>query len=135
MNWGIVAMVTKVAFREFWRSPEAVFWTYGFPLLMTVVLGFAFQPSDPTPIPIAVVLPLRSLFFRRSSLWQCAAAGFLAWMVPKVGSFLAIAAGQPTDGVASASFVDVAVAMLMVPVLARLLRVVPPLSLFMERGE
>ena len=29
--------------REFWRQPEAVFWTYGFPLLMTVALGIAFR--------------------------------------------------------------------------------------------
>jgi ABC-2 type transport system permease protein len=55
VNWGIVAAVARVAFREFWRSPEAVFWTYGFPLLMTVVLGFAFQPAAPEPIPVAVV--------------------------------------------------------------------------------
>ncbi|MGE3175544.1 MAG: ABC transporter permease [Planctomycetota bacterium] len=47
--------VARVAFREFWRAPEAVFWTYGFPLLMTVVLGFAFQPQEPEPIPVAVV--------------------------------------------------------------------------------
>jgi len=44
-----------MAFSEFWRAPEAVFWTYGFPLLMTLVLGFAFQPSDPPPIQVAVV--------------------------------------------------------------------------------
>ncbi|MEC7583755.1 MAG: ABC transporter permease [Planctomycetota bacterium] len=50
-----VLAVARTAFSEFWRAPEAVFWTYGFPLLMTVVLGFAFQPSDPTPIPVAVV--------------------------------------------------------------------------------
>ncbi|HZU35473.1 MAG TPA: ABC transporter permease [Gemmataceae bacterium] len=29
--------------REFWRQPEAIFWTYGFPLLMTVALGIAFR--------------------------------------------------------------------------------------------
>jgi ABC transporter DrrB family efflux protein len=29
--------------REFWRRPEAVFWVYGFPLLMTVILGIAFR--------------------------------------------------------------------------------------------
>lgn len=66
MNRRIVAAVAKVSFREFWRSPEALFWTYGFPLLMTVVLGFAFQPKDPEPVPVAVVAaegsePLRAL--------------------------------------------------------------------------
>src|SRR5947209_10243876 len=29
--------------REFWREPEAVFWVYGFPVVMTVVLGIAFR--------------------------------------------------------------------------------------------
>jgi ABC-type multidrug transport system permease subunit len=29
--------------REFYREPEAVFWVYGFPLLMTVALGVAFR--------------------------------------------------------------------------------------------
>src|SRR4051812_30645756 len=29
--------------REFWREPEAVFWVYGFPVLMTVALGIAFR--------------------------------------------------------------------------------------------
>lgn len=29
--------------REFFREPEAVFWGYGFPLLMAVALGFAFR--------------------------------------------------------------------------------------------
>jgi ABC-type multidrug transport system permease subunit len=29
--------------REFYREPEAVFWSYGFPLLMATALGFAFR--------------------------------------------------------------------------------------------
>lgn len=30
-------------FREFTRTPEAVFWVYGFPLIMTIGLGIAFR--------------------------------------------------------------------------------------------
>src|SRR5580700_2686001 len=30
-------------FREFYREPAAVFWVYGFPLLMAVALGVAFR--------------------------------------------------------------------------------------------
>lgn len=55
MNARLVLAVARTAFREFWRTPEAVFWTYGFPLLMTVVLGFAFQPGEPAPVPVAVI--------------------------------------------------------------------------------
>ena len=29
--------------KEFYREPEALFWVYGFPLLLAVVLGVAFQ--------------------------------------------------------------------------------------------
>lgn len=55
MRANVVWAVAMVTFREFWRSPEAVFWTYGFPLLMAVVLGFAFQPGALPPVPIALV--------------------------------------------------------------------------------
>jgi len=34
--------------REFIREPEAVFWVYGFPILMTVALGIAFR-ENPEP--------------------------------------------------------------------------------------
>src|SRR5690606_21533672 len=55
MSWRVVKQVARTAFVEFWRSPAAVFWTYGFPLMMALVLGFAFQPSAPKPVPVAVV--------------------------------------------------------------------------------
>jgi ABC-type multidrug transport system permease subunit len=34
--------------REFYRQPEAIFWVYGFPILMVVALGLAFRnkPAD-----------------------------------------------------------------------------------------
>jgi ABC-type multidrug transport system permease subunit len=35
--------------REFYREPEAVFWVYGFPLILAVVLGLAFSGSEPQP--------------------------------------------------------------------------------------
>jgi ABC-2 type transport system permease protein len=55
MRWRVVKEVARTAFVEFWRSPAAVFWTYGFPLMMALVLGFAFQPSAPPPVPVAIV--------------------------------------------------------------------------------
>ena len=55
MRWRVVRAVAKQAFLEFWRSPQAVFWTYGFPLMMAVVLGFAFQAGEPEPVSIGVV--------------------------------------------------------------------------------
>ncbi|MBL9079127.1 MAG: ABC transporter permease [Planctomycetes bacterium] len=55
MNLRIVRAIAAVTLREFWRSPDAVFWTYGFPLLMAVVLGYAFHGQAPEPLPVAVV--------------------------------------------------------------------------------
>jgi len=55
VRWRVVKAVAWQAFLEFWRSPAAVFWTYGFPLMMAVVLGFAFQSGEPEPVPVGVV--------------------------------------------------------------------------------
>ena len=41
--------------REFLREPEALFWVFLFPVLLTVVLGFAFRDKPPDRIPIGVV--------------------------------------------------------------------------------
>jgi ABC-type multidrug transport system permease subunit len=38
----VVRRLARTALSEFLRTPEAVFWTYGFPVLMAVVLGIAF---------------------------------------------------------------------------------------------
>lgn len=42
MNSPIVQL-TLARLREFFREPEAVFWVYGFPILMAVLLGIAFR--------------------------------------------------------------------------------------------
>src|SRR6266404_3398803 len=36
-------------FREFYREPEAIFWVYGFPILLAVGLGIAFSGKEPEP--------------------------------------------------------------------------------------
>jgi ABC-type multidrug transport system permease subunit len=55
--------------RQFFREPEAIFWTYGFPVLMVVGLGIAFRtkPADriavgveESPAAIAVIEHLES---------------------------------------------------------------------------
>jgi len=42
-------------FKEFIREPDAVFWVFAFPLLLTVALGFAFREKPPDRIPVGVV--------------------------------------------------------------------------------
>ena len=40
--------------RQFYREPEALFWTYGFPILLTAGLGIAFRNRPPDMIDVAV---------------------------------------------------------------------------------
>jgi ABC-type multidrug transport system permease subunit len=43
-----LAQLMMARLREFYREPEAIFWVYGFPILMVVALGIAFRnkPAD-----------------------------------------------------------------------------------------
>ena len=40
--------LTLMRFREFTREPEAIFWAFAFPILLTAGLGIAFrnQPAE-----------------------------------------------------------------------------------------
>lgn len=41
-------------FRLFYREPGAMFWTFGFPLVLSLVLGIAFRNREPEPVVVAV---------------------------------------------------------------------------------
>src|SRR6266852_1455479 len=47
--------LTSVRTKEFLRETEALFWVFGFPLLLALALGFAFRSKPPDRIPIGVV--------------------------------------------------------------------------------
>jgi ABC-2 type transport system permease protein len=47
--------LTKIRFLEFWREPEAVFWTLFFPILLATGLGVAFRNRAPDVIKVAIV--------------------------------------------------------------------------------
>ena len=50
-----LVQLTLVRFREFARQPEAVFWTFVFPILLAVGLGLAFRSRAPEQSKVAVV--------------------------------------------------------------------------------
>src|SRR6476469_4230910 len=50
-----MAQLTLVRFREFIREPEAVFWTFIFPILLAAGLGIAFRQRGPDKVQIGVV--------------------------------------------------------------------------------
>jgi ABC-2 type transport system permease protein len=50
-----MVQLTLVRFREFIREPEAVFWTFIFPILLAAGLGIAFRQRGPDKVQVAVV--------------------------------------------------------------------------------
>jgi len=49
-----LGQLVATRFRLFFREPSAVFWTFGFPLLLSVALGIAFRNRPPQPVVVAV---------------------------------------------------------------------------------
>jgi ABC-2 type transport system permease protein len=47
--------LTKARMKEFLREPEAVFWVFLFPIVLSVALGLAFREKPPDKIPVGVV--------------------------------------------------------------------------------
>ena len=56
--------LTLARLRLFFREPGAVFWTFGFPLVLSVALGVAFRNRPPEPVNIGILgeapAPLRA---------------------------------------------------------------------------
>ncbi len=50
-----LAQLVLARLREFYREPEAVFWVYGFPILMVVLLGIAFRNKPIEKVSVDVV--------------------------------------------------------------------------------
>jgi ABC-2 type transport system permease protein len=50
-----LAELTIARVKEFLREPEAIFWVFAFPLLLTMALGYAFREKPPDKIPVGVV--------------------------------------------------------------------------------
>jgi len=40
--------------RQFYREPEAVFWVYGFPIMLTILLGIAFRNKPVERVPVDI---------------------------------------------------------------------------------
>jgi ABC-2 type transport system permease protein len=48
-RWYPLSQMVLSRVREFYREPEAIFWVYGFPVLLAIVLGLAFSGGAPEP--------------------------------------------------------------------------------------
>jgi ABC-type multidrug transport system permease subunit len=51
---GPLWQLTLARWRSFFREPSAIFWTFGFPLVLAVALGIAFRNRPPDPVDVAV---------------------------------------------------------------------------------
>ncbi len=52
---GALWLLTLARVRLFYREPSTLFWTFIFPVLLTVALGIAFRSRPPEPVAIGVV--------------------------------------------------------------------------------
>ena len=52
---GPLSELTLARIRELTREPEAVFWVFVFPILLTAILGLAFRSRPPDALPVAIV--------------------------------------------------------------------------------
>jgi hypothetical protein len=84
-------------------------------------------------VPVAVLLPLRSVFSRGSVLWPCLASGFLAFVMPRLSGLLFRLTGDGGPALPMTGF-EIFIAMCAIPVFTLALRSLPPLSLFQEDG-
>src|SRR6478672_8618081 len=50
----LVQLIT-VRFKEYTREPEALFWSFGFPILLAIGLGIAFRSKPADVVHVAVV--------------------------------------------------------------------------------
>ena len=51
----VLREIATMTLRDFTRTPEAVFWSYGFPLIMALVLGFAFSRGEVPRVDVGIV--------------------------------------------------------------------------------
>lgn len=52
-----IRQIALMRLRLFYREPGAMFWTFGFPLVLSFVLGIAFRNRGPEPVVVAVEAP------------------------------------------------------------------------------
>jgi ABC-2 type transport system permease protein len=50
-----LVQLTLTRMREFYREPEAIFWVFGFPIVLAFALGIAFRNRGPGELRVAVV--------------------------------------------------------------------------------
>ncbi|HEY4234023.1 MAG TPA: ABC transporter permease [Lacipirellulaceae bacterium] len=94
--------------REFLREPEALFWVYGFPILMTVALGIAFRNQRVEKIVVDVVDGPAAATTRDALAGATTSERFQAEILPEEQARLGLRTGR-TDLVVVAAADDGAI--------------------------
>ncbi|MEO6595725.1 MAG: hypothetical protein ABIP94_13320 [Planctomycetota bacterium] len=125
--------VLACIFLAFFAERRALPW-----LLLGIAIGRALVDEASLPVqilvlgvPVAVLVPLRGLFFGQRWLWQAVAAALCAVAIPKLAGLCGRLFDQPS---ASAQLDGMAVvwAALLLPPLLLLVRRLPPFAAFEE---
>ncbi|MCK5940928.1 MAG: hypothetical protein KAI24_03070 [Planctomycetes bacterium] len=110
-------------------------------LLLAVAIGRALVDQASLPVhllvlgvPVALLLPLRSLFVAQRWLWQAVAAALLAIAIPKLSGLCGAVFDQPSTGSTLDGWRVVWAALLLPPLLSAL-RLLPPFRAFVEASE
>ena len=100
-----LAQLTLVRFREFLREPEAVFWTFAFPIILALGLGVAFRNKPADVIAVAVVTgtpsgdSLNAHLARAAGLKVQAMSDSAAERALRTGDVAFVAAPKPAGGI------------------------------------
>jgi ABC-type multidrug transport system permease subunit len=103
---GAIKQLALLRLRLFYREPGAMFWTFGFPLVLSFVLGIAFRNGSPDPVVVAVEAPADAPLARAERLHAIlsAAKGVDAKRMSPPDAAAALRTGKvslvvvPTDG-------------------------------------
>ncbi|MDQ6706884.1 MAG: ABC transporter permease [Acidobacteriota bacterium] len=97
-----LVQLTTVRFKEFWREPEAVFWSFVFPILLAAGLGIAFRNRPAEVLKVGAVAlrpPLTNALGREKGL---AIEGFDSVsgdQALRAGNIVLLATGMPDGSV------------------------------------
>lgn len=69
-----IRQLALMRLRLFYREPGAMFWTFGFPLVLSLVLGTAFRNRPADPLRVAVEAPSDSLLTRAEHAYEVLAS-------------------------------------------------------------
>ena len=86
-----IVELTLLRLREFAREPGALFWVFGFPLVLAIGLGLAFRNQPPEPARVVVVQGA-DVAFTHAALTE--PAGFLARWEAEDAALLLLRRGQ-----------------------------------------